>query len=73
MRSALLLALTAAAVEARKCQDIKVPVSISSRNAVFNLETIETEIQATDFYLNLARQGGNYADRLLESVSLVIS
>lgn len=73
MRSALLLALTAAAVEARKCQDIKVPVSISSRNSVFNLKTIETEIQATDFYLNLARQGGNYSDRLIESVSFATS
>lgn len=53
---------------ARKCQDVVVPVSLTSQNAVFNLEPRTTGIEVTDFYLKLARQPGSYVSEITESV-----
>jgi len=58
-RSAVLLALGAVLASAKRCQDITVPVSLKSRNAKFNLEPLLTDVDVTNFYLRLARQGGN--------------
>ena len=68
LKSVALLAL-ATAVTARKCQNITVPISISSRNAVFDLKAPTTEIEATNFFLKLSRQGSNYTQELLKDVS----
>lgn len=64
LKTAVILGVAAAA-EARKCMDLNVPVSISSRNGVFDYMPAKTEIEATNFFLNLAQQGGNYTDDLL--------
>lgn len=69
LRSAVLLALAAIA-SAKKCQDITVSVSLKARSATFNLEPLETEIDVTNFYLGLARQGGNLMESLQTGVSV---
>lgn len=70
LQSKILLALAAAGgVSARKCRDIKVPISITSQNAVLDLQPLTTEIEVTNFYLELAKQGGNYFDKLFKGVS----
>ena len=53
---------------ARKCQELVVPVSLTSQNAVFNLEPRTTGIEVTDFYLNLAQQPGSYVSEITERV-----
>ncbi|KAI9166545.1 hypothetical protein HJFPF1_02654 [Paramyrothecium foliicola] len=65
LKPGVILALAAAAV-ARKCHNITVPISISSRNAVFGIKPPLTEIEATNFFLNIARQGFNYTDKVTE-------
>lgn len=68
LRSIALAALASVAV-ARKCKDMMVPVSITARNAVFNLDLPLTAEKVTDFYVNLGTQGANYTAELLEGVS----
>lgn len=64
------LAAFVAGVSARRCREIVVPVSLTSRNAVFDLEPLTTEVDVTNFYLNLAKQGSNYTDELLTGVGV---
>lgn len=65
--SVALLALAGVA-SARQCQDITVHVSLQARNARFNLEPLETQMDVTNFYLGLARQGGCLMNRTLAGV-----
>jgi hypothetical protein len=67
-KPALLVAAIAAVAEARQCTNIMVPVSLESRNGRFNVQLPETEIEATNFALELTRQGRNYTDLVLEEV-----
>ncbi|PHH75948.1 hypothetical protein CDD82_4211 [Ophiocordyceps australis] len=60
LKSAILLAL-ASAVAAKRCREIVVPVDISSSNTVYDVATPRTEIDTTNFFLNLARQNSNYS------------
>ncbi|RBR08909.1 uncharacterized protein FIESC28_10089 [Fusarium coffeatum] len=53
---ALFSLLTAAS--ARKCTNITVPVSLTSENTEFGIETPLSKIDVTNFIINLARQGG---------------
>ncbi|RFU75771.1 hypothetical protein TARUN_6530 [Trichoderma arundinaceum] len=69
-KSATLLAL-ATAVAARKCQNLNIPISISARNAVFNLEAPATEIDVTNFFLGLTDPGTNYTDSILTGYKTV--
>lgn len=66
-RAAILLGLVAA-VSARKCHDLTIEVDLSARNGVFNLEAPASNIDVTNFMLNLSRQGANYTDTLLSGV-----
>ncbi|KAK5989831.1 hypothetical protein PT974_08092 [Cladobotryum mycophilum] len=70
MKSIALLAL-ATAVAARNCHNLTVPISISSRNAVFDLKAPTTEIEATDFFLRFSRQGSNYTQELLKDYATI--
>ena len=65
------LALTISAASARKCQNITVPVSISARNGIFNLEAPASNIDATNFILNETQQGHNFTQELLTGVGLL--
>lgn len=57
--------------EAAKCQNLTIPVSISARNGVFNLAAPSDTISATDFILNLSRQGHNYTKELLTGYNTI--
>ncbi|KAL7943544.1 hypothetical protein V8C42DRAFT_359209 [Trichoderma barbatum] len=69
-KSAVLLAL-ATAVTARKCHDLNIPISISARNAVFDLPLPVSEIEVTDFCLGIVHQGINFTDSLLTGYKTV--
>lgn len=54
---------------ARKCQNMTVEVPVDARNAVFNLTAPASNIEVTDFILNLAQQGHNFSSTVLTGVS----
>ncbi|KAF4444411.1 hypothetical protein F53441_11136 [Fusarium austroafricanum] len=56
VKSLALFALVAGA-SARKCMNLTVPVHLSTKNAVFNVETPLTGIDVTAFAINVSRQG----------------
>jgi len=62
--STILALIGAVGVSARQCRDITIPISISSRNNVLDLKPLTTEIEVTNFYLNLAKQGSNHGAQL---------
>ena len=69
LQTAAALACALGIATARSCQNLTVPVSISSRNGVFNVSAPASNIEVTDFILNLSRQGHNYTQEILEGVS----
>ncbi|KAK7221231.1 hypothetical protein V2G26_009234 [Clonostachys chloroleuca] len=73
LQSAVLLVLAAASnvVSARWCRDLTIPVSLTSRNAVFDIEPLKTEIDVTNFYLELGKQGGNLTEKLVKGYKTV--
>lgn len=67
MHSSLLLApfVFAGSVLAKQCLNITVPVSISARNGVFNIPTLEGNADATTFAQNLTSIRGNFTQEAL--------
>ncbi|KAJ4423307.1 hypothetical protein N0V82_002034 [Gnomoniopsis sp. IMI 355080] len=72
MRSCLSSSTTLSAIlglavlsSARKCQNMTVEVPVDARNAVFNLSAPTSNIEVTNFVLNLAQQGNNYSSTIL--------
>ena len=63
-----LLALATAA-SARRCTNLTIPISISARNAIFDIAAPTTEVDVTNFFLNNARSGFNYTEQILGGVS----
>lgn len=54
------------------CSNFTVPVSISSRNGVFdNMMTPETGLDATTFIQNSTKQGGNFTMQALTGYATV--
>ena len=71
-KSLALFSLLAAA-SARKCTNITVPVSLTSENTEFGIETPLSKIDVTNFIINLARQGGEpYPLTIAKGVSHII-
>lgn len=68
-----ILSLTAGLSVARRCQNITIPISISSRNGIFSLATPANDVDVTDFVLNNYRAGVNYTDDVLQGVSKLYS
>ncbi|KAI0136361.1 Alpha/Beta hydrolase protein [Xylariales sp. AK1849] len=67
----VLVAGLAATVAARQCQNLTVAVSISARNGVFDLKAPKTNVDVTDFMLNLAQPGHNLTAELLTGYATV--
>ena len=65
---AILLALASAAA-AKHCTNITIPVSISARNGVFDIKLPKTEVEVTNFFLNVAKQNSNYSSSVTKGVS----
>ncbi|KAF5122283.1 hypothetical protein E5D57_012759 [Metarhizium anisopliae] len=74
VRSLLLLtilSLTTGLSVARRCQNITIPISISSRNGIFSLATPANDVDVTDFVLNNFRAGVNYTDDVLQGYKTI--
>jgi hypothetical protein len=63
------IALLAGLASAKKCQQLTIPIEASGRNGVFNVEPPATNIDVTDFILDLLQQGTNYSQNILTGVS----
>lgn len=63
----------AAVSSARHCQNITVEVPVDSRNAVFNLTAPATNIDVTNFVLDLTQNGHNLTNQVLTGVSELVS
>ncbi|KAF2237155.1 hypothetical protein EV356DRAFT_442255 [Viridothelium virens] len=61
-----LLALTLGTTTARKCQNITVPIDISARVGIFNIQAPASDIDTTNFFLNDTQQGHNFTQEILE-------
>ncbi|KAF2770817.1 hypothetical protein EJ03DRAFT_373395 [Teratosphaeria nubilosa] len=59
--TAAAVAALAAIAEARKCQNLTVPITASARNGVFDVSTPLTNIDVANFILDLTQQGKNYS------------
>ncbi|PHH66145.1 hypothetical protein CDD81_208 [Ophiocordyceps australis] len=62
-KSAILLAF-ASAVAAKRCREARFSFDLSARNTVFDIAVPRTEIEVTDFFLNLGRQNFNFSAAL---------
>ncbi|KAL8909560.1 MAG: hypothetical protein Q9171_005006 [Xanthocarpia ochracea] len=62
----------AGSVAAKQCLNITVPVSISARNGVFNIPTLQGNADATTFAQNLTSIGGNFTQEALLSYATVV-
>ena len=72
MRSSILpFILLAAGAHARKCQNITIPVSISARNGVFNVQPAQSDIEVTNFILDGTQQGHNGSAEALSGYATV--
>lgn len=56
------LVFFAASAAAKRCINATVPVDISARQAVFDIDIPSTNLEATDFALNNTKQGQNFTD-----------
>lgn len=61
------VSLLATAATARQCKNLTIPITASARNGVFSVDAPATNIDVTNFILNLGQQGGNYSEKVLES------
>lgn len=68
MFKSVALVAFATAVAARKCHDLTIPISISARNAVFDLPALVSELDVTNFFLDFVRPGVNTTDKYLTGV-----
>lgn len=59
------LALFAASAAAKTCINQTVPVTISARNGIFSLDIPQTNLEVTDFILNMTQQGRNFTNTAL--------
>lgn len=53
------------AVAAKQCMNLTIPVSISARNGVFNIPTLQGNADATTFVQNLTSIRGNFTKEAL--------
>lgn len=58
------LALFAACVAGKRCINQTVPVTISARQAIFDIDIPQTNLEVTDFILNVTQQGRNWTDMI---------
>jgi len=71
MKSSVIAAATAfgTVASAYKCVNLTVPVDLSARNGVFNVSAPQSNIEVTNFVLDLIQQGQNFSATSLQGVS----
>ncbi|CZS89775.1 uncharacterized protein RAG0_01042 [Rhynchosporium agropyri] len=60
--TATALGLFAASVAGKRCINQTIPVEISARQAIFDIDVPQTNLEVTDFILNVTQQGRNFTD-----------
>lgn len=65
------LALLTASVVAKDCRNITVPVTVSARQGVFNIDVPQTSLDATTFISNVTQQGRNFSETVLTGYQTV--
>ena len=65
------LALLSAAVAAKDCKNITIPVTVSARQGIFNIDLPQTSLDATTFIQNVTRQGRNFSDTVVTGYQTV--
>jgi hypothetical protein len=59
------LAIFAAIAPAKRCRNATVPITISAKQALFDIAIPQTNLEVTDFVLNMTKQGGNFTNSAL--------
>ncbi|KAH6660276.1 Alpha/Beta hydrolase protein [Truncatella angustata] len=70
-KSSAILAGFAAAAAARQCQNLTIPITISARNGIFNLAAPETNVDVTNFILDLTQPGNNLTNKALTGYATI--
>ncbi|KAK9771836.1 putative Alpha/Beta hydrolase protein [Seiridium cardinale] len=60
-----------ASAAARQCQNLTVPLTLSARNGVFDIQAPETNVDVTNFILDLAQPGHNLTAELLTGYATI--
>lgn len=68
MKYSVAAALFSALASAKKCTELTIPIEASARNGVFKIATPATDIDVTNFILDLTQQGANYTESILSGV-----
>lgn len=63
------LAFLAGLATAKMCMNMTIPISISARQAVFDIDIPQTNLEVTDFILNITQQGRNFTNLTLDWIS----
>jgi pimeloyl-ACP methyl ester carboxylesterase len=73
MRASFILAKAAfvSSASAMTCVNITVPVDLSARNGIFDIEAPQNSIDVVNFILEITRQGTNYTEELLQGYKTV--
>ena len=60
-----------ATVAAKQCVNITIPVNVSGRNGVFNVEVPNNNLEVTEFALNLTNANGNFTEAALNGYATI--
>lgn len=73
MRTSVLapLALLTTFAAAKKCMNASVPVTISARQGIFNIDVPQTSLDAITLIQNITQQGRNFTDVALSGYQTV--
>lgn len=72
LSSVTALAIFAASAACKRCINQTVPVDISAQQAVFDIAIPQTNLEATDFILNMTQQGRNFTDIILTGYNTTV-
>ncbi len=72
LSSVIALGLFTAFTAGKRCINQTIPVDISARQAVFDVAIPQTNLEATDFILNMTQQGRNFSDVILTGYNTTI-
>ncbi|KAK2629959.1 hypothetical protein QTJ16_000779 [Diplocarpon rosae] len=64
LSSVTTLVIFAASVAGKRCINQTIPVEISARQAVFDIAVPQTNLEVTDFILNVTQQGRNWTEMI---------
>lgn len=68
---AAVVSVLAAVASAKKCTELKIPITATGRNGVFDQAIPHNEIEITNYVLNQLQQGVNYTQQILKGYATV--